>query len=167
MLRGNPQSGTSHDPSYDQYTECRNQPGPKKQFSAHGRFHSINPSPCAGTLGPHAGGAVSLRRAKNDSSSSGNGDSNCTTLPVMGCVNCNSAECRKFRPNSSTSRAAYRVVLSGSATIFAGAPYSVSPTTGWLIEAICTRIWCVRPVSIRTRACVNGPNRVSNRSTTR
>ena len=29
------------------------------------------------------------------------------------------------------------------------APYSGSPISGWPIWAICTRIWCVRPVSSR------------------
>ena len=47
-----------------------------------------------------------------------------------------------------------------------GAPYSVSPTTGWPSDCICTRIWCVRPVSIRTSTSVNAPYRVASRSST-
>ena len=34
------------------------------------------------------------------------------------------------------------------------APYSGSPQTGWPIACRCTRIWCVRPVSRRTRSSV-------------
>ena len=34
-----------------------------------------------------------------------------------------------------------------TARLFMPVPYSLSPNTGWPICAICTRIWCVRPVS--------------------
>ena len=35
-----------------------------------------------------------------------------------------------------------------------GVPYSGSPATGWPIACRCARIWCVRPVSRRTRSSV-------------
>ena len=34
-------------------------------------------------------------------------------------------------------------------------PYSGSPTTGWPMASRCARIWCVRPVSSRTRSSVS------------
>jgi hypothetical protein len=160
LLRSNPHGRSE--------AEDANQCGRGKQLSAHGKFHSINsPRPIRqSTPNPIPESGLSTA-PETPQAPPAEADFNCTSFPVAGCANSNSAECRKLRPSSSTSRAALRVTLNGSAIIFAGAPYSVSPTTGCEIEAICTRIWCVRPVSMRTRASVKGPKRVSSRSTTR
>ena len=43
-------------------------------------------------------------------------------------------------------------------------PYSGSPATGWPIACRCARIWCVRPVSRRTRSSVVAAARARSRS---
>ena len=62
-----------------------------------------------------------------------------TRLPVTGCANASRAACRNWRAQPVPRPAS---------------PYSGSPTTGWPMASRCARIWCVRPVSSRTRSSV-------------
>ena len=63
------------------------------------------------------------------------------SAPLTGCINLNRAEWRNWR-------------VSPSRRPDAAPPYWGSPQIGWPIAAMWARIWCVRPVSSRTRRSV-------------
>ena len=71
--------------------------------------------------------------------SAGSGELTSTGGPPTGCGNASRAACRNWR----------------SSPCRPGAPYSRSPATGCPIASRCARIWCVRPVSSRTRSSVS------------
>ena len=104
----------------------------------------VLPSPTSG--GP---ARLPLRRvAERGGEVAGSGDVDVDRLRrVTGCANASRAACRNWRSRPSA----------------AGVPYSGSPATGWPIACRWARIWCVRPVSRRTRSSVVARQRALDR----
>ena len=97
----------------------------------------------------------SQARRPRASRSAGSGLSNASRSPVAGC---GSRAAPRAAPAASRRRA------SAAVAACAGRRRAASPAIGWPIEARCTRIWCVRPVWMRTRSSAAPSKR---RSTTR
>ncbi len=76
----------------------------------------------------------------------GGASSNAMAFPVSGCRNATPADHSAMGVSAS-----------------AASPYRRSPTSGIPRDANCTRIWCVRPVSSRTRTSAHPARRSSTR----